>query len=470
MDAVGYEGLQLSCTRLLFSGFSERIFVNEKALESRSIMRLSSYFLPTLKEAPSGAQIASHRLMLRAGMVDQISSGMYAWLPLGLKTLKKISHIVREEQERAGGVEMMTPTVQPASLWKKSGRYEDYGKEMLRFQDRHEVELLYGPTGEEVFTDLFQRHIKSYKDLPQRLFQIQWKFRDEIRPRFGVMRAREFIMKDLYSFDLNKAGALASYDAMLQSYYRIFNRMNLRALAVRADTGPIGGELSHEFHILAPTGESTIYYDPALETISELCLDTLPRYHAATDDMHTAEGPLVAPENIQTSKSIEVGHVFYFGTKYSAPLGAMVTDANGALVPVEMGSYGVGLSRLVAALIEVFHDAHGIVWPESVSPFDAGLLNLKPQDPACTQLCEDLYHGLREAKVDVLYDDRLQTPGVKFADCDLIGLPYQLIMGPQGALAGTIEVKQRRSGKTQVLSKETAIDLAAAGALGTVFS
>jgi len=437
-------------------------------------MRRSAYFLPTLRESPSSAQLASHRLMLRAGMVDQISSGMYAWLPLGLKTLKKIANIVREEQERAGGVEMMTPTIQPASLWQKSGRYEDYGKEMLRFKDRHEVDLLYGPTGEEVFTDIFQRHIKSYKDLPQRLFQIQWKFRDEIRPRFGVMRAREFIMKDLYSFDLDKAAALASYDAILQSYYRIFNRMNLRALAVRADTGPIGGDLSHEFHVLAPTGESTIYYDAALETVSGLCLKTLPTYHAATDEMHREEDVLNVNEGggrvIKTSKSIEVGHVFYFGTKYSAPLGALVTDAQGAVVPVEMGSYGVGISRVVAALIEVFHDDRGIIWPESVSPFDVGLINLKPQDVPSTHLCDGLYEELSEMGCDVLYDDRTQSPGVKFADMDLIGLPYQLIVGPQGAASGTVEVKHRASGQTHTLDREKVQELVVSKTLGTLFS
>lgn len=433
-------------------------------------MRFSAYFLPTLREAPASAHIASHRLMLRAGLVDQIASGIYAWLPLGLKALKKISNIVREEQEREGGVEVMMPTIQPASLWKKSGRYDDYGKEMLRLRDRHEVELLYGPTGEEVLTDVFQRHIKTYRDLPQRLFQIQWKFRDEIRPRFGVMRGREFLMKDLYSFDIDRASALASYDAMLKAYYRMFQRMQLKAIAVRADTGPIGGDLSHEFHILADTGESTIFYDSVLETRDALTLAEIGDVYAATDDQHDPAKCTVPENQLKTATSIEVGHVFYFGTKYSLPLGAVVTDAQGRQVPVEMGSYGIGVSRLIGAVIEVYHDERGIVWPEPIAPFTIGLLNLKTQNRACVEAAESLYAQLQNAHVDTLYDDRDETAGVKFADMDLIGLPYQVIIGPQGVAAGTVEVKQRASGKSITCAAEDVVSLAARGGLGDRFT
>lgn len=432
-------------------------------------MRLSSYFLPTLREAPAGSYIISHQLMLRAALIDQVAAGSYIWLPLGVRVLNKICKIVREEQERAGGVEVITPTVQPAHLWKKSGRYDDYGKEMLRIRDRHDVELLYGPTAEEVVTDLFQRHVKSYRDLPQRLFQIQWKFRDEIRPRFGVMRAREFIMKDLYSFDINKTEALKSYDAMLQAYYRTFNRMNLKAIAVRADTGPIGGDLSHEFHVLASTGESTVYYDEKLQGISSLSLEQLGNYYAAADEQYDPDQCPLSQDRLKTASGIEVGHVFYFGTKYSIPLEAFVTDQQGRKIPVEMGSYGIGLSRLVAALIEIYHDDRGIFWPESVSPFDVGLLNLKVQDINCQERADDIYHLLQEAKVDVLYDDRNETPGVKFADMDLIGLPYQWIIGPKSLASDTIEVKQRSSGRTISISFNQALDLAFSRSLKNLF-
>ena len=432
-------------------------------------MRYSAYFIPTLREAPQGAQIISHQLMLRAGLTDQIASGIYAWLPLGFRVLQKISAIVREEQDRAGAIELLGPMIQPAELWKKSGRYNDYGKEMLRFLDRHETELLYGPTGEEILTDLFQRHIKSYRDLPKRLYQVQWKFRDEIRPRFGVMRSREFLMKDCYSFDLNQAEALKSYDAMLGAYYRTFERMGLKGIAVRADTGPIGGDLSHEFHVLADTGESTIYYDRALDAIPALTLETIHSYYAAEQGKHTPATCPVPETNLRSATSIEVGHLFYFGSKYSVPLGALVTNAAGARVPVEMGSYGIGVGRLVAAMIEASHDSKGIIWHPSVAPFDVGLLNLRTQDAVLTQTADSLYGSLREAGVDVLYDDRDESPGVKFASMDLIGLPYQVILGPQGLASGTLEVKERSSGNIQSLPLESLLPLMVDQKLSTLF-
>lgn len=419
-------------------------------------MRSSLYFCPTLRETPQEAQIASHRLMLRAGMITQVSSGIYSWLPLGLKVLKKIAHIVREEQERAQSLEVLMPTIQPAELWEKSGRYHNYGKEMLRMQDRHEREMLYGPTAEEVITDIFARFIKSYKDLPKRFYNIQWKFRDEIRPRFGIMRGREFLMKDNYSFDLSVEGAKASYQAMLEAYVRTFARMNLTAIPVRAATGPIGGDLSHEFQILADTGESEIFYDPAYETldVNTLTLDRLQTLYAAADELHDPQKCPVPPEKLKTARGIEVGHVFYFGTKYSIPLGAYVMGPDGNQVPVEMGSYGIGVSRLVGAIIEAHHDDKGILWPESVAPFNVGLLNLNVNDKACTNMSDDLYHKLLQANIEVLYDDREMGMGAKFADMDLIGLPWQIIIGPRSVTSGKCELKNRRTGEKVELSAE----------------
>lgn len=417
-------------------------------------MRLSQYFIPTLKETPADAQVASHRFMLRAGMISQVTSGIYSWLPLGLRVLKKVVNIVREEQDRVGSLEILMPTIQPADLWRKSGRYDDYGKEMLRIQDRHERDMLFGPTAEEVITDIFARNIKSYKDLPKRFYNVQWKFRDEIRPRFGVMRGREFLMKDNYSFDLNFEGAKASYQAMLDAYVKTFKRMGLTAIPVRADPGPIGGELSHEFQILATTGESEIFYDEAYEKLThdEITLENLQKYYAASDELHDELNCPVDPKCLKTARGIEVGHVFYFGTKYSVPMGAFVNGPDGKQVPVEMGSYGIGISRLVGAIIEAYHDENGIMWPEPVAPFKVGLINLKVSHPACTKACDDLYEKLLNAGVEVLYDDRDKMPGVKFADMDLIGLPWQISIGPRCIESGLAEVKNRHTGEKQELN------------------
>jgi prolyl-tRNA synthetase len=422
-------------------------------------MRSSVYFYPTLKETPQEAQIASHRLMLRSGMMTQVTSGIYAWLPLGLKVLSKIEQIVREEQDRAGSLEVLMPTIQPAELWVKSGRYHDYGKEMLRMVDRHEREMLYGPTAEEVITDIFARYIKTYRDLPKRLYNIQWKFRDEIRPRFGIMRGREFLMKDNYSFDLTFEGAKASYQAMLEAYVRTFARMDLTAIPVRAASGAIGGNLSHEFQILAETGESEIFYDEGYEKldVNTVTLDKLQQLYAASDELHDPNNCPVPKERLKTARGIEVGHVFYFGTKYSIPLGATVMNPEGKHVPVEMGSYGIGVSRLVGAIIEAHHDEDGIKWPESVAPFKVGLLNLKVKDSEVTQLCEDIYGKLLNAKVEVLYDDRDLGPGAKFADMDLVGLPWQIIIGPRSVASGQCELKNRQTGEKTELSLEDAV-------------
>jgi prolyl-tRNA synthetase len=422
-------------------------------------MKASTYFYPTLKENPQEAHIASHRLMLRSGMITQVTSGIYAWLPLGLRVLKKIEHIVREEQDKAGSLEVLMPTLQPADLWKKSGRYDGYGKEMLRIKDRHGREMLYGPTAEDVITDIFARFIKSYKDLPKRLYNIQWKFRDEIRPRFGVMRGREFLMKDNYSFDLSFDEAKISYQAMLEAYVKTFARMDLKAIPVRASSGVIGGTLSHEFQILAETGESEIFYDVEYENldINHLTLEKLQALYAASDELHDPKSCPVPLERLKTARGIEVGHVFYFGTKYSIPLGAYVTGPDGKPMPVEMGSYGIGISRLVGAIIEAHHDEKGIKWPMSVAPFKVGLINLNMKDKACLEACEDLYAKLLQAEVEVLYDDRDMGPGVKFTDMDLIGLPWQMIVGPRNAASGQCELKNRRTDERIELSFEDAL-------------
>ncbi|MBA3813867.1 MAG: proline--tRNA ligase [Alphaproteobacteria bacterium] len=419
-------------------------------------MRSSVYFYPTLKETPQEAQIVSHRLMLRSGMISQVTAGIYTWLPSGLKVLNKIAQIIRQEQDRAQSLEVLMPTIQPAALWEKSGRYHIYGKEMLRMVDRHEREMLYGPTAEEVITDIFSRFVKSYKDLPKRFYNIQWKFRDEIRPRFGIMRGREFLMKDNYSFDLTVEGAKASYQAMLEAYVRTFARMDLTAIPVRAATGPIGGDLSHEFQILAETGESEIFYDAAYETldVNTITLERLQTLYAAADELHDPQTCPVPADQLRTARGIEVGHVFYFGTKYSIPLGAYVTGPDGKQVPVEMGSYGIGVSRLVGAIIEAHHDDKGIIWPESVAPFKVGLLNLNIKDKACTEMCEDLYQKLLQAKIETLYDDRDMGIGAKFADMDLIGLPWQIIVGPRSVTTGQCELKNRRTGEKIEISLE----------------
>ncbi len=432
-------------------------------------MRLSAYFMPTLKETPAEAQIASHRLMLRAGMIRQSSAGIYSWLPLGFRVLKRIEEIVRRELDTAGCQEILMPTIQPAELWRESGRYEDYGKEMLRIRDRHDRDLLYGPTNEEQVTDIFRASVKSYRELPCNLYHIQWKFRDEVRPRFGVMRGREFLMKDAYSFDVDFAGAKRSYNRMFVAYLRIFARMGLRAIPMRAETGPIGGDLSHEFVILADTGESAVYchralveYDPLSSGVDydadlEPIVGQWTQHYAVTDDKHDPAACPVAPEDLLTARGIEVGHIFYFGTKYSKPMNAVVTTADGETVPVEQGSYGIGVSRLVGAIIEASHDDAGIIWPDAVAPFAVALINLKPGDAATDAACEDLYAKLRAAGVEVLYDDTAERAGVKFATADLIGLPWQLTVGPRGIAKGVVELKRRATGEREELSAEAAL-------------
>ena len=434
-------------------------------------MRLSRYFLPTLKETPSEAQIVSHRLMLRAGLIRQEAAGIYAWLPLGLRVLKKIEQIVREEQERAGAVEILMPTIQLADLWRESGRYDAYGPEMLRIVDRHKRDMLYGPTAEEVVTDIFRGFVKSYRDLPLNLFNIQWKFRDEQRPRFGVMRGREFLMKDAYSFDVDEAGARKSYNRMFVAYLNTFSRLGLKAVPMRADTGPIGGDLSHEFIILADTGESQVFCDRRLVDMPapgpdvdwndlQSTVDQRTALYAATDEMHEADrfDAEVAEGDRLTARGIEVGHIFYFGTKYSKPMKAIVAGPDGKDVPVHMGSYGVGVSRLIGAIIEASHDAAGIIWPEAVAPFDVGVINLRPNDEAVSAACEDAWAKLKAAGKTVLYDDRDERPGGKFATADLIGLPWQLIIGPKGLADGVVEVKRRATGERETLPLDAALE------------
>lgn len=431
-------------------------------------MRLSQYFLPTIKETPSEAQIVSHRLMLRAGLVRQTSAGIYAWLPLGYRVLRKIEQIVREGQDEAGAQEVLMPTIQPAELWQQSGRYDAYGKEMLRIKDRHEREMLYGPTNEEMITDIFRREVKTYRDVPKNLYHMQWKFRDEVRPRFGVMRGREFLMKDAYSFDLDNASARISYQKMFLSYLRTFARMGLKAIPMQADTGPIGGDMSHEFIILAETGESGVFChpdwlktDPLKEGVGysddlNPFFDKYTKLYAATDEKHKpGAGPLPDAE-LLNARGIEVGHIFYFGTKYSAPMGAVVAGPNGDNITLEMGSYGIGVSRLVGAIIEASHDDAGIIWPEPVAPYKVGLLSLKPNDAAAAKMVDDIYARLLNARVEVLYDDRDERPGAKFADCDLIGLPWQII-GGRGLDKGLVELKNRKSGERAEVSIEDAI-------------
>lgn len=424
-------------------------------------MRLSTYFLPTLKETPAEAQIASHRVMLRAGMINQTTSGIYTWLPLGLRVMEKIEKIICEEQDRIGCHKVLMSTVQPAELWRTSGRYEDYGKEMLRFQDRHEREMLYGPTNEEVITDVIRQYVKSYRQIPQVLYQIQWKFRDEIRPRFGVMRGREFLMKDGYSFDIDFDSAKKTYERIFESYLRTFARMGLTAIPVRADSGAIGGDMSHEFQIIAPTGESAIYYDAAFDSLAleQMTLENVGNLYAAADEKHDPATCSLAPDQLRKARGIEVGHIFYFGTKYSEPLGAKVTGPDGQMTPLEMGSYGIGVSRLVAAIIEASHDDQGIKWPEPVAPFKVGLLNLKVGDRRAETIAESLYHTLCQKGVEVLYDDRDERAGTKFADMDLIGLPWQLIVGGRSVEAGTVEVKNRHTGAREEVSIEAALNL-----------
>jgi prolyl-tRNA synthetase len=433
-------------------------------------MRLSRYFIPTLREAPSDAQIVSHQLMLRAGMIRQEAAGIYAWLPIGLRVLKKIEQIVREEMDRAGAIEVLMPTLQLADLWRESGRYDDYGDEMLRIKDRHERDLLYGPTAEEVITEIFRAHVKSYKDLPKNFYNIQWKFRDERRPRFGVMRGREFLMKDAYSFDLDEASARRAYNRMFVAYLNTFARLGLKAVPMRADPGPIGGDLSHEFIILAETGESQVFchrdlvempppgdvdWDGDLQPI----VDQRTALYAATEDMHEPDRfeAEVAEADRLSARGIEVGHIFYFGEKYSRPMRAVVTGPDGQERPIHGGSYGVGVSRLVGGIIEACHDDAGIVWPDPVAPFGAVVINLRPGDAAVDLACEEAYAALKAAGKDPLLDDTDERPGAKFAAMDLIGVPWQLIVGPKGLAEGKVEIKRRATGERQSLPLDEAL-------------
>ncbi|MEC7495792.1 MAG: proline--tRNA ligase [Pseudomonadota bacterium] len=433
-------------------------------------MRLSHYFLPLLKETPKEAQIASHRLMLRAGMIQQSSAGIYSWLPLGKKVLDRIAQIVREEQNRAGALEIMMPTIQPAELWQESGRYDDYGAEMLRIRDRHDRDMLYGPTNEEQVTDIFRAHVRSYKALPLNLYHIQWKFRDEVRPRFGIMRGREFLMKDAYSFDLDADRAREAYNRMFVSYLKTFARMGLTAIPMEAETGPIGGDMSHEFIILAETGESGVYFhrdwlDADLVTSVDYSDDLQPvvdrftSLYARADEKHDPADCPVAEADLMSLRGIEVGHIFYFGEKYSAAMGATVAGPDGANVPVHMGSYGIGVSRLVGGIIEASHDAKGIIWPRSVAPFDVAVINLKPGDSDCDAAAENLYGKLQGAGCDPVLDDRDERPGAKLASIDLIGIPWQIVVGPRGMANGVVEVKNRASGEAVELSPESALTM-----------
>jgi len=430
-------------------------------------LRLSRAFLPTLKETPAEAQIASHRLMLRAGLIRQTSAGIYAWLPLGWRVLQKVEQIVREEQDRAGAQEILMPTIQTADLWKQSGRYDAYGPEMLRLKDRHDREMLFGPTNEEMITDIFRSYAKSYRDLPRSLYHIQWKFRDEVRPRFGVMRGREFLMKDAYSFDADYEGAQRSYRQMFVAYLRTFARMGLRAIPMQADTGPIGGNLSHEFLILAETGESQVFlhkdlldFDVLSQTVDyqgdlSPIVDFWTSRYAATDEKHDVATWNALPAEVQVSaRGIEIGHIFYFGTKYSAAMGLQVSGPDGKPITPEMGSYGIGVSRLVGAIIEANHDEAGIRWPDAIAPFRLVVLNLKVGDGATNALAEQLYAAFDP---DAVYDDRDERAGAKFADADLMGYPWHAIIGPRGAANGKVELKRRATGERAELSVEDAI-------------
>ena len=424
-------------------------------------MRWSRTFLPTMKDTPAEAQIASHRYMLRAGMVRQNAAGIYTWLPLGLRVLTKIADIVRDEQARAGANEVLMPTIQSADLWQESGRFDAYGPEMLRFEDRHGRTMLYGPTNEEMITDIFRREVQSYKNLPLNLYHIQWKFRDEVRPRFGVMRGREFLMKDGYSFDVDEASAALAYKRVFISYLRTFRRLGLSAIPMKADTGPIGGDLSHEFLIQAETGESEVFFDSAIsadpaftedltgDAELEAAFDRLTSAYARTDETHDAAlfDQQVPAERRVVSRGVEVGHIFYFGTKYSDALGATVQNAEGKDVAVHMGSYGIGVSRLVGGIIEAGHDENGIIWPTEIAPFGVGILNLKVDDADCTAACEQLYAQAQAAGLDPLLDDRDMRPGGKFADMELIGLPWVITIGPRGLKDGMAELKNRKTGE-----------------------
>ncbi|MDX2083094.1 MAG: proline--tRNA ligase [Rickettsiales bacterium] len=420
-------------------------------------MKLSQYFLPTLKENPVDATVASHQLMIRAGMIRQTASGIYTWLPLGLLVLRKVEKIIRQEMNKTGALEVLMPTIQPAELWIESGRFDAYGKEMLRIKDRHDRDILYGPTHEEVVTDIFRKNITSYKDLPKNLYQIHWKFRDEIRPRFGLMRGREFLMKDSYSFDLDEVAAKKTYNLIYETYFKIFRKMGLKPIAVKADTGAIGGDLSHEFHILADTGESEIFYDKKIEEVlnaEEFDLIKLQSLYAMADEMHDEKKCPIAKDHLISKRGIEVGHIFNFGLKYSKALEASIMGANGEKIYPNMGSYGIGVSRIVAGAIEANHDERGIIWPKEIAPFQIILVNLRSGDDACDKLCQEIYLKLQSQNIEVIFDDTKNSLGQKLSVADLIGIPTQIIVGPKSAAAQKVEIKDRKSGE----KKEIAID------------
>ena len=429
-------------------------------------MRLSQYFLPTLKETPIDATVVSHQLLLRSAMIRQTASGIYSWLPLGLRVLRKVENIIRQEMDKAGAQEILMPTIQPAELWIESQRYDAYGKEMLRIKDRHDRDLLYGPTHEEVVTDLFRKNISTYKDLPKNLYQINWKFRDEIRPRFGLMRGREFLMKDSYSFDIDEENARKTYNLMYQTYYKIFLKMGLKPIALRADTGAIGGDLSHEFHILADVGESAIFYDKKLEEFFEknhldssqdFNIAQLQKIYAMADDLHDEKNCPVAKENLVSRRGIEVGQVFNFGLKYSQAMQASVMGMNGEKIYPNMGSYGIGVSRVVSACIEANHDDKGIIWPKPLAPFAVILINVRSNDAFCLRACEEIYQQLQQQNIEVLYDDTNNSLGQKFAIADLIGIPLQIIIGPKSIANNIVEIKERKTSQIQQINRDELI-------------
>ncbi|MDJ1008833.1 MAG: proline--tRNA ligase [Paracoccaceae bacterium] len=436
-------------------------------------MRLSRYFLPVLKETPAEAQIVSHRLMLRAGMIRQASAGIYSWLPLGYRVLRNIERIVHEEQARAGHIPVLMPTLQSADLWRQSGRYDAYGPEMLRIRDRHDRDMLYGPTNEEMITEIVAAYVNSYRSLPLTLYHIQWKFRDEMRPRFGVMRGREFLMKDGYNFDLSKEAALHAYNRHLVSYLRTYERMGLQAIPMRADSGPIGGDYTHEFLVLAETGESEVFYDSEVTDLTfgdrdidyddwDQCQGVLEEFtsrYARTDETHDEAVFDKVPEaRRRSARGIEVGQIFYFGTAYSESLGAFVQNEAGERVPLHMGSHGIGVSRLAGAIIEASHDDRGIIWPEAVTPFQVGLVNLRQGDSATDAACHGIELALEKRGLSVLYDDREERAGAKFATMDLIGLPWRITVGPRGLEKNVVELTSRRTGESEEMSAEAAID------------
>ncbi len=410
-------------------------------------MKLSQYFLPTLKENPVDATVVSHQLMIRAGMIRQTASGIYTWLPLGLKILRKVECIIKEEMDKSGALEVLMPTIQPAELWQESGRYDAYGKEMLRIKDRHDRDILYGPTHEEVITDIFRKNVTSYKDLPKNFYQIHWKFRDEIRPRFGLMRGREFLMKDSYSFDIDAVAAKKTYNLMYETYFKIFRALGLKPMAVRADTGAIGGDLSHEFHILADTGESAIFYDKKFDQLQNFDVAEMQSLYAMADEMHVAEKCPIPENQLNSRRGIEVGHIFNFGLKYSKAMEAGVMGPDGSKFYPNMGSYGIGVSRIVAAAIEANHDDKGIIWPKEIAPFQVALINVRAGDELCDKTCDEIYHKLQAQGIDVIYDDTKNSLGQKFATADLIGIPTQITVGPKSAAAGKVEIKDRKSGE-----------------------